>query len=187
MRRVVPLIAALAALALPAMAQAASPADVIRDCTLDGKLDRTYTQKELRRALAAIPSDVDEYTNCRDVISNAQLAAATHASSGTTGGRTPGATPPGGTGGGGTPGGTTSSAGGAFGGFANGPDAATATPTERAAIQQAREDVADEDPVEEASVALPAPLIGALAVGGLGLLVFLALDIRRRLVDRRGL
>src|SRR3569833_3568736 len=114
MRRVVSLIAALAALTLPALAQAASPADVIRDCTLDGKLDHTYTQKELRKALAAIPSDVDEYANCRDVINNAQLAAATN-SSGSTNGTTPGAAAPGGTGGGGTTGGTTSTAGGAFG------------------------------------------------------------------------
>jgi hypothetical protein len=193
MRRALPLIAALATLALPALAQAASPASVIRDCTLDGKLDRTYTQKDLRQALAAIPSDVDEYTDCRDIIRNAQLAAATGASSGggrTTGGGTAtggGTTGTGGTGGGdGTGGAATSDAAGAFGGFSNVPDAATATPTERAALEQAREQVADQDPVEEASVGLPTPLIGALAVGGLALLVFVALDLRRRLVDRRG-
>lgn len=188
MRRVVPLIAALAALALPALAQAASPATVIRDCTLDGKLDRAYTQKELRQALAAIPSDVDEYTNCRDVIRNAQLAAATGASSGgtTSGGTTGGGTTSGGTGGtGGTGGGSTGSTAGAFGGFSNVPDASAATPAERAAIAQARDEVAVQDPVEEASVELPTPLIGALAIGGLALLVFVALDIRRRLVDRR--
>lgn len=188
MRRAVPLIAALAALALPALADAASPATVIRDCTLDGRLDRTYTQKDLRQALAAIPSDVDEYTNCRDVIRAAQLAAATGASSG--GGSTGG--PAGGgstqTPSGGATSGGSSSTPGVFGGFPNVPDdpAATATPAERAAIEQARAQVADDDPVEEASVGIPTPLIGALAIGGLALLVFVALDIRRRLVDRRG-
>jgi hypothetical protein len=200
MRRVLPLFAALAALALPALAQAASPADVIRDCTLDGRLDKTYTQKELRQALSAIPSDVDEYTNCRDVIKAAQLAAATrgtdNASSGggTTGGTTNGT---GGTSGGATAGGTagengtggasSGSSAGVFGGFDNVPadPTATATPAEKAALEQARDVVVEDDPVQEASVALPTPLIGALVIGGFTLLVFLALDLRRRLVDRR--
>ena len=187
MRSAVLLIAALAALALPALAQAVSPGDVIRDCTLDGRLDRSYTQKELRQALAAIPSDVDEYTNCREVIRAAQLALATGASS-SSGGGTNATAPSGSTAGGGSSGGDSGAATGVFGGFKNVPadPTASATPSERAAIDQARADVVDDDPVEEASVGLPTPLIGALAVGGLALLVFIALDLRRRLVDRRG-
>jgi hypothetical protein len=194
MRRVVLLIAALAALASATSAHA-SGADVIRDCTDDEVLQGQYTQKELRAALANLDADADEYTNCRDVIRQAQLALASGASSsgggtssgggGTTGGGTTTTPGGGGTEGGGASTGRTS---GAFGGFADVPTdpSAAATPVERAAIEQAREEVADDDPVEAAGVSLPAPLIGALAVGGLALLVFLALDLRRRIVDRRG-
>lgn len=58
------LLAALGLLAIPASA-AASP---LSDCTADGDLDKSYSNSELRKALDNIPGDVDEYTNCRDVI-----------------------------------------------------------------------------------------------------------------------
>jgi hypothetical protein len=189
MRRVIPLIAALAALTLPALAHA-SAADVINDCTDDEVLQGHYTQRELRAALAGLDADIDEYTNCRDVIRAAQLALAGASSSGGSGDSTGGGTTGGGTSGGGGTGGGTSSGktSGAFGGFPtlDGDGAAAATPAERAAIADAVDEVSDADPVEKAGVALPAPLIGALAIGGLALLVFVALDLRRRLVDRRG-
>jgi hypothetical protein len=190
MRRVFPLIAALAALTLPALAHA-SAADVINDCTDDEVLQGHYTQRELRGALAGLDADIDEYTNCRDVIRAAQLAAAGASSSGGSGNSTGGGTTAGGTtsGGGGTSGGTGSGkTAGAFGGFPTlaGDGATAATPAERAAIAQAVDEVSDDDPVEKAGVGLPTPLIGALAIGGLALLVFVALDLRRRLVDRRG-
>src|SRR5438552_4875784 len=54
----------------------ASPTDVIRDCSQDGKLDKHYTEKELVGALRKLPSDVDEYTDCRGVIRRAELAGA---------------------------------------------------------------------------------------------------------------
>jgi hypothetical protein len=54
-------------LGLPAAARA-SGADVIRDCAQDGKLDKQYSQKELQEAEAKLPSDIDEYTDCRQVI-----------------------------------------------------------------------------------------------------------------------
>ena len=57
-------------LGLPAAAQASSD-DVIRDCAQDGKLDKPYTQKELRDAERNLPSDIDEYTDCRQAIRNA--------------------------------------------------------------------------------------------------------------------
>ena len=187
MRRVFPLIAALAALTLPAVAHA-SAADVINDCTDDEVLQGHYTQRELRAALAGLDADIDEYTNCRDVIRAAQLAAA-GASSGGGGTTSGGGTTRGGgstSGGGGTSADTGEKTSGAFGGLPTLPgDGTTATPAERAAIEQAVDEVSDEDPVEKAGVALPTPLIGALAIGGLALLVFVALDLRRRLVDRR--
>lgn len=54
-------------LGLPAAARA-SGADVIRDCAQDGKLDKHYTQKELQQADQNLPSDIDEYTDCRQAI-----------------------------------------------------------------------------------------------------------------------
>jgi len=44
------------------------PGLVIADCVVDGDLDRRYGRSVLRRALLILPSDVDEYTDCRRVI-----------------------------------------------------------------------------------------------------------------------
>jgi hypothetical protein len=70
------LIAAAAlALLVPSLAQA-SAIQVIRDCSEDGTLDHKYSQRELSAALDQLPSDLDEYTDCRSVIRSAQLAGA---------------------------------------------------------------------------------------------------------------
>ena len=58
---------AVLALGLPAAAHA-SGAAVIRDCAADGKLNKTYSQKDLQSADKNLPSDIDEYTDCRSVI-----------------------------------------------------------------------------------------------------------------------
>ena len=63
-------IGALALLALPANAFASAD-QVIRDCARDGKLDRNYSNSELRKARNNLPSDLDEYSDCRDVIASA--------------------------------------------------------------------------------------------------------------------
>ena len=108
---------------LPAAAALAGSGEkVIRDCTDDGVLQGHYTQKQLRDALASIPTDVDEYTNCRDVIRRAAFA----------GGGS-------GSGKGGSGGGTS---GGEFGGFkpSQGDPLKTATPQEKQAITQATKD-----------------------------------------------
>jgi hypothetical protein len=70
-------------LGLPAAARA-SGSDVIRDCADDGKLDKQYSQKELQDASRNLPSDIDEYTDCRSVI-----RAAMHGGSGNPGGPGP--------------------------------------------------------------------------------------------------
>jgi hypothetical protein len=49
----------------------ASPLQVIKDCNQDGQLNRKYSNSELRKALDNLPSDIDEYSDCRDVISAA--------------------------------------------------------------------------------------------------------------------
>jgi hypothetical protein len=58
------------ALALPSAAQASASA-VIRDCAQDGHLDHHYSNADLRQARDNLPSDLDEYSDCGDVISGA--------------------------------------------------------------------------------------------------------------------
>src|SRR3954454_10625894 len=63
---------ALAVLVLPPPAPAhASANQVLRDCIYDGKLDHHYSNAELRRARDHMPSDADEYSDCRDIIAAA--------------------------------------------------------------------------------------------------------------------
>lgn len=113
----------------------ASGAAVIKDCASDGKLDKKYTPADYADALKHIPTDVDEYTDCRDVIKRGQLGLG-----GTGGGSGSGGTG-GGTGTGGTSAGGTGGAAGATG-TGNGLNAydqalSTATPQERASVAQA--------------------------------------------------
>ena len=68
-------LALLAALCV-AVPASASPGSVIRDCSEDGILNGKYSQSELDGALEQLPSDLDEYTDCRAVIRRAQLNAA---------------------------------------------------------------------------------------------------------------
>ena len=49
---------------------------MIRDCSEDGVLNGNYSQSELDGALEQLPSDLDEYTDCRAVIRSAQLSSA---------------------------------------------------------------------------------------------------------------
>jgi hypothetical protein len=68
--RLAALAVALCALLLPAAAQA-SPQAVIRDCKVDGDLDHKYSNEDLRKAEDNLPADVDEYTDCREIIAGA--------------------------------------------------------------------------------------------------------------------
>jgi hypothetical protein len=61
------LLGVLALLAFPA----AALADPVGDCTRDNDLDRSYSNSELRKALDNLPTDSDEYGNCREVIGGA--------------------------------------------------------------------------------------------------------------------
>jgi hypothetical protein len=78
MRRTI-LLALLAALLLAPTASAAGPIQIIRDCEDDGVLQGSYTASELRDARSKLPTDIDEYSDCRDVLSRA-ITAATAAS-----------------------------------------------------------------------------------------------------------
>jgi hypothetical protein len=85
-RLALPLLVAGAAFALSAIPAQASAIQVIRDCSEDGSLDRKYSQDELSGALDDLPSDLDEYTDCRSVIRAAQLAGAGGKNAGKRGG-----------------------------------------------------------------------------------------------------
>ena len=74
----VAVLAAVAAAVSPALISPAfaSPISVIRDCSEDGVLNGKYSASELEGALDKLPSDLDEYTDCRAVIRRAQLRSA---------------------------------------------------------------------------------------------------------------
>jgi hypothetical protein len=139
MRRLL-ITAVLGCLFLPAAAWGSSSA-VIKDCTDDGVIQGHYSQQDYKNALANLPTDVDEYTDCRDVIKRAQT--------GGTGGGSGGPGSPGGTGGN-TP--------------AGGDPLASATPAERAALAAAQAGGADKPVSIGGKLVQP----GKLGFGGLG-------------------
>jgi hypothetical protein len=57
----------LALLALPGSAMATP----LRDCSDDGDLDKPWKNSELRDAIDNLPTDLDEYSNCREVFKGA--------------------------------------------------------------------------------------------------------------------
>ena len=73
MRRVAYILVLLIALAAPAMAHASADA-VIRDCADDGDLDHHYSNADLDKAEKNLPSDLDEYSDCRSVIAGAKTS-----------------------------------------------------------------------------------------------------------------
>src|SRR5919197_2886810 len=60
----------------PAPGAFGSAGAVIRDCSEDGVLNGHYSHSDLTKALDQLPSDLDEYTDCRAVIRSAQLGSA---------------------------------------------------------------------------------------------------------------
>jgi hypothetical protein len=69
MTRVIQTLIVLVALcALAAPAAQAGYQDVIKDCAQDGKLDKKYSDAELIKAKKKLPADVNEYSDCREVI-----------------------------------------------------------------------------------------------------------------------
>lgn len=97
MRRIAPIIAALAAalpLAVPATASANAAGKIVSRCT-HGKSIGGFPARAYREALRHMPTEVAEYSECAELISNAQLAAASHRGNGH-GGKSGSATPGGG-------------------------------------------------------------------------------------------
>jgi hypothetical protein len=59
---------------VPAAPALASGADVLKDCAKgNGRLSKTYTQKEYADALKQMPTDLREYSDCQTIIRRAQL------------------------------------------------------------------------------------------------------------------
>lgn len=73
MTRAIRQLLLLAALigALTAETAVAGPYDIIRDCIDDERLQGNYSDAQLNRALRRLTGDVDEYSNCRSIISAA--------------------------------------------------------------------------------------------------------------------
>src|SRR3954453_19061450 len=68
MRRLIVAVAALTLLMTPS-AFAWTVEDVIQDCVQNGKLSHDYPPSLIRKARNSLPADVDEYTDCRDLLS----------------------------------------------------------------------------------------------------------------------
>src|SRR3954469_18080420 len=68
MRRLIVAVAALTLLMTPP-AFGWTVNDVIQDCVQNGKLTHDYPPSLIRKARNSLPADVDEYTDCRDLLS----------------------------------------------------------------------------------------------------------------------
>ena len=66
-----------AALLAPSAALASWEDLLQQACGTKGQVTGTFTQAEYKEALANIPADADQYSNCRSILEAAQLAAAT--------------------------------------------------------------------------------------------------------------
>jgi hypothetical protein len=144
MRRTI-FLALLAALLLAPSAFAQDK--ITRDCYDDGVLQGKYTASELRAARNKLPTDVDEYSDCRDVLSRAIAAATADANKTPTPTATAAPTDTGATtAGGDTTGGDTGATGG---------DPSTSTTTTDTAKEAEREQIlsAPSSPQDAAAVA----------------------------------
>lgn len=183
MRRLI-LLTTLALLATGAPALG-SGLDVIRDCTDDEVMAKTYTQKEYRAALRELAGDADQYGNCRSVIQRAQAAAAA-AGKQSSGGAAGAGGPSGGP--------------GAIGSAPAADQLQQASPAEREAVEEARTASPraaslDDRAIDAAKLGtapgvsqtadLPAPLVLLLALLLAGTLAVAGLRVRRLVNARR--
>ena len=166
---------------------------ILRDCEDDGVLSPSYRPSELRDAVRNIGTDLDQYSDCRDVISAAVLSAVSGGGGSGSGGG--GGAAGSGTGAAGS--GSAATAGGDFGG--GGPLLTPAGPEEQIALDEIRAStpgptVVGGRPVQvlgnrplAAIVAsdLPTPLLVALGLLTAGGACAALPTLRRRVLDRR--
>ena len=175
------LATALALLVAAPAAHAADRAQIIADCNADGDLDGNYTPSEIRDARNNIPTDIDQYSDCRDVLSRALGGSGTGAVGG---------------GGGGNGGGT---AGGSGGGTGGGQSLTADSPEEQAALESAATggntpvQVGTEQIVPGASGfaagavrnTMPPALVAMLILLALAATAAIVPSVRRRVLARR--
>jgi hypothetical protein len=65
------LVMVLTLLVAAPAAMAGTRSDIIADCYDDGKLDGNYSPSEIRDARNNLPADIDQYSDCRDVLARA--------------------------------------------------------------------------------------------------------------------
>lgn len=191
-------LAALLLLVMYVPAAHASGKDVIRDCTDDEVLTKTYTQADYKQALSQLASDSDQYSNCRSVIKRAQLAALrgkqskrANSPAGAGGAAAGGAG--GGPGAGAAPPGSSGQGGAGFGSAPAGDQLRSATPDERRAVDKGRVTAAKAVDLRGVAVApgvssdgtLPGPLVVLLALVIAGALALAAIRIRALVLARR--
>jgi hypothetical protein len=142
-------VAMLLVTASPAFADTRQ--QILRECQ-DGALTGDYTAKEIRDARDNIPTDIDQYSNCRQVLTRALLGLA-GGSSNPSGGSNPPGGGSGGSGGIGGSGGSSGGTGGATGGSggSGAPSGGLLTPT---------------TPEDQQALADAAKGAGPVAVGG---------------------
>jgi hypothetical protein len=181
------LIAALMLLVAAPMAPAQSTRNqILRECQ-NGRLSGDYTAREIRDARSNIPDDVDQYTDCRDVLARALLARAGGGGSGDAAGGGGGAGGLGGTTGGGGVGTT-----GGIGGDTGGAPLTPSTDADRKALEKAATDGAQ--PVDvagrpvtpgDARNEIPPTLLVLLILIAAGAVAVLAPQLRRLAVVQR--
>ncbi len=150
---------------------------ILRECQ-EGRITGNYTPGQLRDARKNIPTDIDEYSDCRDVLSRAALSGRSGGGGGGGGTAAPGGVLPGGGGGDGQP--------------------LTPDPAEQTALNGARKGgtptfVDGERIVPGASGlaadaarhGLPTTLLTLLVLLGLCALVAATPAVRRRVIARR--
>jgi hypothetical protein len=161
---------------------------ILRECQ-DGRITGDYTPGQLRDARKNIPTDIDEYSDCRDVLARAALA----------GRSSNGGSPGSGGGGGGGGGGGTAAPGGVLPGGGNGDLTYANGKGEEKDLVDALEsapqgaDVAGDHLVPGASGlaadaarhGLPTSLLTALVLIGLCALAAAGPAVRRRVIARR--
>ena len=76
------LVMVLTLLVAAPAAHAGTRSDIIADCFDDGKLDGNYTASQIRDARNNLPADVDQYSDCRDVLARALGGSGTKRSGG---------------------------------------------------------------------------------------------------------
>jgi hypothetical protein len=90
MVRLLTLSALILLLAAP-VASAGTREKILRECQ-DGRITGNYTPAQLRDARNHIPTDIDEYSDCRDVLGRASLSGRSGGSGGGSGAPATGAT-----------------------------------------------------------------------------------------------